>query len=165
MAEWTAGKGTTALGIIGTALGGLAASGGLGLMGNGYNMGGCGPYGYSNGVCSDNTYVSRYEAGLQQKIAEQGSQIALRDANTYNDQKLLEVYKYVDKRFNEVEHHIGHQAVVNAQITANLGCLQRNVEVLNGLTKTVIPIDNVCPEPMQRYNSWVAPAATAEEGA
>lgn len=164
MADWTAGKGTTALGIIGTALGGLAASGGLGLMGNGYGYGnGCGygNYGYANGVCSDNTFVSRYEAGLQQKIAEQGSMIALRDANTYNDQKMLELYKYMDKRFGDVEHHIGHQAVVNAQIAANLSCLQNNVAVLNGLTKTVIPIDNVCPEPMQRFNSWVAPAATA----
>lgn len=33
MAEWTAGKGTTALGIIGTSLGGLAVAGGN-LMGN-----------------------------------------------------------------------------------------------------------------------------------
>ena len=28
------------------------------------------------------------------------------------------------------------------------------------LTKTVIPKSSICPEPMDRYNSWTAPAAT-----
>lgn len=26
-----------------------------------------------------------------------------------------------------------------------------------GLTKTIVPITNVCPEPMKLYNSWTAP--------
>ena len=40
-----------------------------------------------------------------------------------------------------------------------MSCMQRNLDVLNGLTKTVIPVDSICPEIMQRYNSWVAPTA------
>jgi hypothetical protein len=32
---------------------------------------------------------------------------------------------------------------------------------LNGLTKTVIPITSVCPEPMPALNSWTAPTAAA----
>lgn len=147
MAEWTAGKGTTALSIIGTALGGLAASGGLGILGG-------------NGGC-ENMPVSRYELGLEQENAKLRSDIALRDANIYNDQKLLEFYKYVDGRFNNVESQICQQAVVNAQLTANISCMQNSIAVLNGLTKTIIPIGNVCPEPMPAYNSWTAPTAAA----
>ena len=70
------------LGIAGTALGVL--NGGLGnlLGGMGWN-GNCG--------CSENMPVNRYELGQENTIAELRSQIALRDANTYNDKKLLEV--------------------------------------------------------------------------
>ena len=49
------------------------------------------------------------------------------------------------------------KAVINAQVTANLACMQNTVNTLSGLTKTVIPIASICPEPMARYNSWVAP--------
>lgn len=148
MAEWTAGKGTTALGIIGTALGGLAASGAnLGILGG--------------NVACENMPVTRYEMSLEQKNAELTSQLALRDANIYNDQKMLEFYKYVDGRFNGIEGQIAQQAVVNAQITANIGCMQNTIATLSGLTKTVVPIDNVCPEPMRMYNSWTAPTTAA----
>lgn len=72
----------------------------------------------------------------------------------------IELYRYVDGRFNAIEGQIAAQAVVNAQITANISCMQNSIAALNGLTKTVIPIGNVCPEPMQRYNSWTAPTTT-----
>lgn len=39
-------------------------------------------------------------------------------------------------------------------LTANLACLQNTV---NGITKTIVPITAVCPEPMKAYNSWTAP--------
>jgi hypothetical protein len=71
------------------------------------------------------------------------------------------MYRYVDGKFNGVEAQICQQAVVNTQITANLACLQNTVATLSGLTKTVIPIDNVCPAPMPQYNSWTAPTAGA----
>ena len=73
------------LGIAGTALGLL--NGGLGMLGGWNNHSGC---------CSENMPVTRYELGQESKISELRSQIALRDANTYGDQKLLELYKYVD---------------------------------------------------------------------
>ena len=76
----------------------------------------------------------------------------------------LELYKYVDGRFRVVEGQIAQQAVINAQVTANLSCLQNTVAALNGLTKTVIPINNVCPEPMAMYNSWTAPTTTTTAG-
>lgn len=138
------------LGIAGTALG-LLNNGGLGGI---LNMGG-------NCNCSENMMVNRYELAQEQKIADLQTQVALRDANTYVDGKILEMYKYVDGRLNGVEAQICNQSVINAQITANLGCMQNTINTLQGLTKVVVPIDSICPPPMPQYNSWTAPTTTA----
>ena len=97
------------LGIAGTALG-LLGNGGLpGLLGGWGNN--CNSWGA--GVCSENMPVSRFELGQEAKISELQSQIALRDANTYNDQKLLEVYKYFDGQLRNVHETLCAQAVTN----------------------------------------------------
>ena len=124
-------------GIIGTSLGTLgvlgAGANGIGnlLFGrnnqpvvvmdtnNGYPAGGC---------CSEDHYVNRYELELQQKIAEKDSQIALRDANTYNDQKSLELYKYVDGRFREFEQAFAAQAVNNQKTADDVMRVQANLD-------------------------------------
>lgn len=139
------------LGIAGTALG-LLNGGNLGGILGGWSNG-------CNGGCN-NMYVNRYEAGQSARIAELETEVKLRDANTYTDSKLLEMYRYVDGKFNGIEAQICQQSVVNAQVAANLSCLTNTVNTLSGLTKTIIPIDNICPPPMERYNSWVAPTAT-----
>ena len=105
--EW-ASKGVAGaglgLGIAGTALGLL--NGGIpGLLGGWGNN--CGH------VCSENMPVSRYELGQESKISELQSQIALRDANTYNDQKTLELYKYIDGQLRDVRDALCKQAVHN----------------------------------------------------
>ena len=66
---------------------------------------------------------------------------------------------YVDRRFDGVNAQLCQQAVINAQTTANISCMQNTINTLSGLTKTVIPITSVCPEPMPQYNSWTAPTA------
>jgi hypothetical protein len=132
------------LGIAGTALG-LLCNGGLGGLFSG------------GGACHENTMVNRYELGQEQKIAELQSQIALRDANTYNDQKMLEVYKYVDGKFSEVERELCEQRVYNATNTSTLSCLANQVAQLMSLTKVVIPNTSICPG---WGNVTVAPATT-----
>lgn len=124
-------------GIIGTSLGTLgvlgAGANGIGnlLFGrnnqpvvvmdtnNGFPAGGC---------CSEDHYVNRYELELQQKIAEKDSQIALRDANTYNDQKNLEMYKYIDGRFREFEQAFAAQAVNNQKTADDVMRVQANLD-------------------------------------
>ena len=69
------------------------------------------------------------------------------------------MYKYVDGRFNAVEGQICQQNVYNATNTAAIGCIQGQIAQLMSLTKTIVPIDNVCPQPMPQYNSWTAPTA------
>lgn len=134
------------LGIAGTALGVLNSGGLLGnVFGRTANTGAA--------VCSENMLVNRYELELQQKIAEKDSQIALRDANTYNDQKLLEVYKYFDGELKEMRQtqcdKWANQAVINARFESGMDVLGSQVTSINStianLTKTVIPNANVCP--------------------
>lgn len=146
------GKGNlgVTLGAIGTGL--SALNGGLGNI-----LGG-------RSGCESDHVVSRYEAEQSARIAELETEVKLRDANTYTDKKMLEMYQYMDGRLRGVEGQIQQQAVINAQITANISCMQNEIATLNGLTKTVIPIGNVCPKPMRRYNTWSAPTAETPAG-
>lgn len=83
---------------------------------------------YSENGCSENMLVNRYELSLQQQLAEKDSQIALRDANTYNDQKMLEMYKYVDGRFQEFERELARQAVVNQKTEDSFALVKQDVD-------------------------------------
>ena len=137
------------LGIAGTALGIL--NGGLGNLFTGLG---------TNCGCSEDHWVNRYEAGQSARIAELETEVKLRDANTYTLSEMGKLRDYVDHRFSGVEAQLCNQAVTNSQITANIACMQGNIATLMGLTKTIVPITNVCPEPMPQYNSWTAPTAT-----
>ena len=124
------------LGIAGTALGVL--NGGLGNLLGGFGM-------YNNGVCSDNMAVNRYELGQENKIAKLESDIALRDANIYNDQKMLEMYKYFDGEVKRIDKTLCEQAVYNATQTGAISCIQNQIAQLQSLTKLIIPNTSVCP--------------------
>ena len=115
-----------------------------------------------SGECSEDHCVNRYEAGQAARIAELETEVKLRDANTYTDGKLLDLYKYVDGKFACIEGQIGQQAVYNATNTAVINCLQNQVNVLMGLTKTVIPNTSICPG---WGNVTVTPAAAPTTGA
>ena len=137
---------------LGTGIGGLALgvlNGGLGNL-----LGGC------MGGCGENAYVNRYEADKNARIAELETEVKLRDANFYTVSEMGKLRDYVDQKFETVNSHICAQSVINAQVTANLSCMQGNIATVMGLTKTVVPIGNVCPAPMPQYNSWTAPTAT-----
>ena len=137
-----AGLGT---GIAGLTLGLL--NGGLGnLLGGGMNN--CG--------CSDNMMVNRYELNMQQELAAKDAKIGLLESNIYTDQKLADVYERlnakiedriggVNCRIDGAYAQLNQQAVMNATITANLGCMAQQIAQLHGLTKLVVPNTSVCP--------------------
>jgi hypothetical protein len=131
-----AGLGT---GIAGLTLGVL--NGGL----NGILGGGCGNYMGRNACCSENNMVTRYELGQESRISKLESEIALRDANIYNDQKILELYKYIDGKLEGVNGALATQAVYNATQTATMNCMQGQIGQLFNLTKLVVPNASVCP--------------------
>lgn len=139
------------LGIAGTALGLL--NGGLGNI--------LGGIGVNGGCCNENMPVNRYELSQESKIADLQSQIALRDANTYNDQKLLEVYKYFDSKLEGVNQRLCEQAVWNATQTGTISCMAQQIAALNGLTKLVVPNSSVCPG---WGNVTITPATAAAAG-
>lgn len=125
------------LGIAGTALGLL--NGGLGGI-----LGGM-PYGAAANIPSESMPVNRYEAAQSARIAELETEVKLRDANTYTIAEIGKLRDYVDRRLDGVNAQIGTQAVVNAQVAANLACLQGTVAQLSGLTKLVVPNSSICP--------------------
>lgn len=66
-----------------------------------------------SGGCSEDHKVNRYEAAQAARIAELETEVKLRDANTYTDQKLLEVYKYFDGQLKDVRSDLCGQKVHN----------------------------------------------------
>lgn len=164
------------LGIAGTALGLL--NGGLGnILGGGWGWGANGAaaaaadaaipsmLGLAAGLaakggscsCNEDHNVNRYEASQAARIAELETEVKLRDANTYTDGKMLEMYQYFDGRLRGVEGQIAQQAVYNATNTAALNCMQGQIAQLQSLTKMVIPNSSVCP-------SWGAATVTVSTG-
>lgn len=163
-------------GVAGAGLGLGIAGTALGLLNGGTNLLGMHAANTGNGVCSENQYVNRYEMTLTQAISSKDGEIALLKSERYTDERLVEVYKDLNRQINAVNEKIQanrdeqnavncQQAVFNGTMTSTVGCLQQQIACLLSLTKVVIPKDSVCPEPMDRYNSWTAPttggAATA----
>jgi hypothetical protein len=120
-----------------------------GLNGTGLFNTGC------NNGCNEDHYVNRYEATQSARIAELETEVKLRDSNIYTDQKILELYKYVDGKFAAID-------VYTATNTATLNCIAGQVAQLQSLTKLVIPNGSVCPG---WGNVTITPAAAPATGA
>jgi hypothetical protein len=109
------------LGIAGTALG--LMNGGLGNI--------LGGWGCNNG-CSENMTVNRYELDQSNKISKLESEVALRDANIYNDQKLLDVYKYFDGQVKDIRATMCENdkalAISNAKIEGTFAVLGEQIK-------------------------------------
>ena len=89
---------------------------GFGWGNNGWNRNGMG--------CSPaDMPVTRYEMAMQNELASKDSRIALLEANTYQDQKSLELYKYVDAKFNSINEVLAAQAVRNQAINDSIQSL------------------------------------------
>lgn len=114
-----ASKGATDYAVVGGSLG-IASF--LGLNANNI-LGGCGGglFGNRNGCCSPmDQAVTRYELGMEQTIAAKDSEIALLKANTYQDQKSLELYRYIDGKLNEINAALAAQAVTNTAFNSSM---------------------------------------------
>jgi hypothetical protein len=145
-------------GVAGSGLGLGIAGTALGLLNGGLN----GILGGGNCGCSENHMINRYELAQESRISKLESEIALRDANIYNDQKMLELYKYVDGKFEAVNATLATQAVYNATQTATINCMQGQIAQLMGLTKLVVPNTSVCPG---WGNVTITPSTTPTTGA
>lgn len=116
---------------LNTVLGSLGTASFLGMGANGNGCGGGILGNLFGGNCNNNgcnTMVNRYELALQNEIAAKDSKIALLEANIYGDQKLLEVYKYVDGELKDIRAELGRQAVINERTSNSIIAVQSNIE-------------------------------------
>lgn len=98
-------------------------------MNNGYGAG-MGAF-----ACGEDHLVDRYALAQEAKIAELETQVALRDANTFTDQKFIELYKYFDGELRGIRDTLAGQAVKNQQtadsfqlITERMQCCCNSLE-------------------------------------
>ncbi len=144
------------LGIAGTALA-LLNNGGLGLFGN------------NSAMLAGNAAVA--------SLAEKDAEIGQLKAEKYTNDKLSETYIGLNAQINKVasdlatlslnnERRIGSlEGQVTALAQATNNAIAGINSTLSNITKLVIPKSAICPEVMERYNSWVAPTTTPSTGA
>lgn len=154
MAEF-ASKGVAGAGL-GTGIAGLS----LGVLNSGLlpNLFGGGAYG--NAYNSPNPPATRYDLGMLQELAAKDARIGLLESQVYVDQKLVETYTALDSKINGLATEVRgnkdaqaainlEQAVLNGTTGAAISCINERVAdlraIINGITKTVVPNDAVCP--------------------
>ncbi len=145
-----AGNGTTALGIIGTVLGGLATamSGGNGLL----NMNGNAGKGCPNANDS-NTFVTKAELQMTQELASKDSQIALLKSEQNTEIKIADVFERLITRINSDQKEQSawntQQSVNNATMSAAIASNATSIAALqnscNQITKLVVTNTSICP--------------------
>ena len=140
------------LGIAGTALGLL--------NGNGGNI-----LGGLFGGNQTNTLMSELAKEKAERFAEKtGAEIYNAMFSQYKE--LAQATTNIDKRVSalEVAGPLREQ-LVNQRIDCCCGSMNAGLAALQAtvanITKTIVPITSVCPEPMPQYNSWTAPTAAA----
>lgn len=115
----------TVLGALGTAgFLGINSSNILGGLGNCTRNGSNG----NNGCCSEDHLVNRYELAMQQALAAKDSRIALLEANTYNDQKTLELYRYIDSKLNVIDSRLAAQDVRNQGVADAIREVSKDID-------------------------------------
>lgn len=139
------------LGIAGTALALLNGNGLGGLFGNN---------------CALNTMAS---SATVASLAEKDAEIGQLRAEKYTNDKLGETYIALNNQINKVAGDLATLSLNNERRIAGLegqvSCLAQATNTaiaginntLGTITKTVVPIGAVCPEPMPAKNTWVAP--------
>lgn len=174
MAEYATraiGNGALTTGIIGTALGALNTLGGHGgFVNGGATVGDMAQIaqavaGIANGKCSENTAVTRYDIQNLKELMAKDAEIALLKSEQNTEIKIADVYERLATRMNadkDAQHAWNTQQMVNnaqmtSAITANANSIAGLRAIVGGITRTIVPADAVCPEPMPLKNSWEAP--------
>ena len=145
MAEYQAGKGTTALGIIGTALGGLATAAGGNILTGAMNN--------QNGK----EYITKEVFEVSMELNKAETKNALLEAKLNTEHEIAAVKDY-QAGINAA------QAVTNSLATSQMAVMQNNINQLMGLTKLVIPNSSSAPGwgPVSVFPQFPTPPAAPE---
>lgn len=147
------------LGIAGTALALLNGNGLGGLFGCGNN-------------CAVNAMAGN---AMVATLAEKDSEIGQLKAEKYTNDQVAKTYIALNSEIGKVSDKVNELALgtekrfgaVDSQMavmaTATNSAIQALQNTVNGITKTVIPLNVICPQAMARWNSWTAPTNTAPD--
>lgn len=123
-------------GIAGLSLGVINAlgNGGLlnGLLGGNCCGGAARGCGTVQTICSDDMPVTRYDAQKDAKIAELESKMALRDANTFTDQKFADLNDRYNERFRTIEQELARNAVKQQATDDSILLVNERLECAKG---------------------------------
>lgn len=141
MAEYVAGKGTTALGIIGTVLGSI------GTAGSGLNLLGANP-----AAVYENTNVCVHDMQMTQELAKKDAEISRLQGEQYTNNAVIDLYKYIDGELKGMREQSNgkwtEQAVINANLSNGLTALSGQVantaQLVAQITKTAVPSSAIC---------------------
>lgn len=153
------------LGIAGTAIS-LLNGGLIGLL-----NGGNGRNGNGTTECNDTRTIGALEAELAREKAERYADNV--SINTFKeaqnaDEKLSDRIAVLEN----FAHNINKETAVEKQrVSDNFAFLNNKIDTTKNEIlcycnstfvpgKLVMPLDNICPQPMQRYNSWEAPTSS-----
>ena len=78
-------------------------------------------------TCNEDHKVDRYEAAQAARIAQLETEVKLRDANTYTDQKMLEMYKYFDGKVRGLKMADAAQAVTNQRVADSFEAVHNDI--------------------------------------
>lgn len=142
------------------------------------------------GVAGANVATQAANAAVMLDIARKDAEIAQLKADAATDAKLVQVYTELRKQDKEQDAKIGDlntrvtsletsapyrdeilkgkigEVATLAQngIATNSAAIANLAVTVNNITKTVVPITSVCPQPMPQYNSWTAPTTPTTAG-
>lgn len=178
-------KSVASAGVGGTALG-LGIAGTVGLLnqlGNGGFLGGL--FGGNCGCgCGNVTQDTRVISALESELAKEKAE---RYADSIGIATFKEAKAMSDKNDDKIQANYIELAkalaALDKQVAVDKQATQDNFAFLNHRIdekyreikcyvdgtfvpgKLVMPLSSICPEAMQRYNSWVAPTTEATTGA
>lgn len=111
-----------------------------------------------NALMAENAQL-KADAATDKKLADVYSK--LRDQDKAQDAVVAGLFKEIyalDKRVGEVA------MCANQGISALNGSVASLQATVAGITKCVVPLTAICPQPMPQFNSWVAPTTTEAAG-
>lgn len=175
----------TTLGVLNGGLGGLFGGCGKG-HGYGHGHGECG-HGHGGGnidrwdycnlekssekdaiiaTLKSEKYTDLAVAKVTDKFERKIDYLAEKTNSTFDcmaskfENKIDNLAASTNARFWQVEHCIGNQNVVNAQLQGIVSCQAKQIECLESLTKLIVPASSICPTPMPLFNSFTVPTTT-----
>lgn len=161
------------LGIAGTALGLLSGNNGGGILGG--LLGG--NAGHLAGVIAEkDSQIAELKA---QKYSDKQDSTLYAATRAENQKLRDDIFTFIKPIADEVAANKTDVAVLKTEVAKNkeieelreqlikkdIDCLRGAVmsqgATLNEITKTIVPKSAICPEFMNRYNSWAAPTTPA----